>query len=246
MTGLRILTEEGIQAFRDYINTVRQVPDARKPDLNAAPYSRPVDAPLTVDQEPRFSTRLEMGRYLVDLFRDAGAVQPDPREERGLWTWLAYLWFDILCPLTGSRRRVKDPAYYICTEHFRRDYRHLVASSYRIHEMYGDDPSIAGLLLGFPPHKHNEFVEKLASRQYLLPYRNIMQAAALLYWDDRRGRPKRGAQSSRGPGVPERFATVIQQLELTYDVFHMDPGQILDLLPAEFDRWRPEGHGSRT
>jgi hypothetical protein len=31
---------------------------------------------------------------------------------------------------------------------------------------------------------------------------------------------------------------VLQQLDVTYDVYGMTGQQILDLLPLEFDRWR--------
>jgi hypothetical protein len=51
--------------------------------------------------------------------------------------------------------------------------------------------------------------------------------------------PKRGAQvSSPEPGTLRRFVHVLQQLDVTYDVYGMSGQALLDLLPAEFDPWR--------
>jgi len=41
------------------------------------------------------------------------------------------------------------------------------------------------------------------------------------------------------PGTLYRFIDVIQQLDLTYDLYSMNGEEILGLLPPEFDRWRP-------
>ncbi|MFO7599969.1 MAG: hypothetical protein R6X27_09205 [Candidatus Desulfacyla sp.] len=40
------------------------------------------------------------------------------------------------------------------------------------------------------------------------------------------------------PGTLYRFIDVVQQLDLTYDLYSMTGEQILQLLPNEFDRWR--------
>lgn len=64
-------------------------------------------------------------------------------------------------------------------------------------------------------------------------------SATRLYWDDKSQRPKRGAApNKRKPGTLRRFVDVIQQLELTYDLYSMDGREILTLLPDEFTPWR--------
>jgi hypothetical protein len=66
----------------------------------------------------------------------------------------------------------------------------------------------------------------------------MLEALNALYLDRAHGRPKRGAQvASPEPGTLHRFVHVLQQLDVTYDVYGMTGQQILDLLPPEFDRW---------
>ena len=52
------------------------------------------------------------------------------------------------------------------------------------------------------------------------------------------GRPKRGAATRTRPGNVRRLVAVIQQFDLTYDLYAMTSEQILALLPPEFERWR--------
>ena len=62
----------------------------------------------------------------------------------------------------------------------------------------------------------------------------------LLYFDEERGRPKVGAAvKTKKPGTLRRFVDVIRQFDLTYDFYSMTGQEILALLPAEFDRFRP-------
>ena len=57
--------------------------------------------------------------------------------------------------------------------------------------------------------------------------------------DRSRGLPKRGAQgAAEHPGTLRRFVRVLQQLDLTYDIYGMSGKTIVDLLPPEFDAWR--------
>jgi len=40
------------------------------------------------------------------------------------------------------------------------------------------------------------------------------------------------------PGTLRRFVRLLQQLDLTYDIYGMSGSAIVDLLPPEFDSWR--------
>jgi hypothetical protein len=96
-------------------------------------------------------------------------------------------------------------------------------------------PPLAG-----PPHSESGIYHEIVSRQDLSANKGVLQAAAMLYFDPKRGRPKPGAQGShRNPGTVRRFVRVLQQLDVTYDIYGLSGEQILGLLPAEFDSWRP-------
>jgi hypothetical protein len=67
----------------------------------------------------------------------------------------------------------------------------------------------------------------------------VLEALNALYLDRAHGLPKRNAQTpSPQPGTLRRFVRVLQQLDVTYDVYGMSGEAILDLLPPEFDAWR--------
>jgi hypothetical protein len=66
----------------------------------------------------------------------------------------------------------------------------------------------------------------------------VVHLASLLYFDQRRGGLRRGVASRRLPGAVQRFALVLQQLSLNYDLPAMNPRQIADLLPEEFNHWK--------
>ena len=68
----------------------------------------------------------------------------------------------------------------------------------------------------------------------------MLEAALMLYFDPKKRRPKPGAQTPGNSGTVRRLVHVLQQLDLTYDIYGLSGRQILELLPDEFDDWRPQ------
>ena len=93
-------------------------------------------------------------------------------------------------------------------------------------------------LLANPPHQPGDIAEQLASRQELVTNPSVMEVATRLYINPETGRPKRGA-AGRGPGSARRLAAVLNQLDLTWDLYGLDPDKLLDLLPEEFNQFQP-------
>ena len=66
-----------------------------------------------------------------------------------------------------------------------------------------------------------------------------MEALHILYYDDVQNKPKRGPiMNKNAPGSLYRFINVIQQLDLTYDLYSMSGAEIVGLLPGEFNLWK--------
>ena len=97
----------------------------------------------------------------------------------------------------------------------------------------------ARLLLHPPVHQHGAFIYDLGFRRDLITNKGLIEAIDLLYWDPKRHRPKRGATTPTRPGNLRRLIAVIQQLDFNYDLYGMRAHEILQLLPPEFDAWRP-------
>ena len=234
---IRTLTDAGINEFRNYINQLRQNSAVPRPDLNQQPFSEQFQPDIEVNVSPVFGSRFDIARYLDQKFRAAGVAREQVIERHDLWTYLAYLWFDLICPLDSSGiRKIGEDARYICSMDYTDYYRHLIAGAYNIYTWLGEKNS--RLFLHSPVHVNNDFVEQLASRQFIIQHRGIIEAAHILYWDQTAETPKKGAQTRGKLGTLRRLVDMIQQFELTYDIFHMQPREVLNLLPEEFDRWR--------
>lgn len=231
MIELRSLTDRGIDVFAAYLQNVKRDPSLPPPNLNSEPESVKFND-LKIDETRRFTSRMELGKYLHSIFEKLGLKRADVIRQKGLWTWMAYILFDLI---TDSRKKIKShPSYIYFPDNYRYYYRHLVAGAYLLYDLHREN---SRLLLATPPYVHSELAEQLAARQELLTSKRMIEVANHLYWDEKRKRPKAGA-GGKGPGSPRRLADVFNQLKLTYDLPSMTVEDILDLLPPEFDRWK--------
>lgn len=231
----RQLNDSGISEFRNYIEQLRHNPSASKPDLGAERFSSVYDRKLEIDPAINFVDKMQLAEYVNECVTASGIGKERMMKSDGLWTWMAYLWIDQLCPMVNGNRRVLETAKYICSSDYTDYYRHLVAGPYYIFSSIGKEYS--RLFLKTKLFTHNDFMEQLASRQYIISSRNIIEAAHYLYWDEARDEPKVGA-TGRKPGNLRRFINLIGQLELTYDIYSMSGLELISLLPPEFDMWK--------
>lgn len=157
----------------------------------------------------------------------------------GLWTWLSLFFFDQVCPAEGGgRRKPGELARHVLSQHAQKYYRHLLAGPNRLVQLH--DVNARVFLYG-PLPEHGDFSEQLASRMQFVSNRALIEAVDKLYFDpaaNGAGRPKRGALTRTRAGNLRRLVSVIQQLDLTYDLYAMNSQQILDLLPDEFAKWK--------
>jgi hypothetical protein len=238
MTKLRALNERGIQEFRGFLQQIRDGAEfLNNPAvLYLDDYSQLVARPagIEIEIEPRtFASKFEAAEYLAGVLKEVPGIIDDV----GLWSWLALFYFDQLSPVDASgMRRPREDYHYIPStgNGWNRD-RHLLAGPWKLFSMHGQN---ARLLLHPAVHQHGAFIYNLGFRRDLITNRGLIEAIDLLYWDNGRKRPKRGATSDR-PGNLRRLITVVQQLDFNYDLYGMRADEILHLLPPEFDAWRP-------
>jgi hypothetical protein len=187
-----------------------------------------------------FGSRLEAARYLDGKFHDSGLrdIEHDDR----LWGWLTLFYFDELCPSDAhGRRKPLRPYHYLpVNSDYRLYYRHLLAGPYRIYRTHRDNPLRALVFLLGPLHVVGHFVYQLASRQELVTNPAVVEAATRLYVDRERSRYKRGAVSEKTRGSVFRYVKILDQLDVTWDLYSMTAERILGCLPDEFSRFMPE------
>jgi hypothetical protein len=229
---VRVLNQKGIDEFRKYINELRKGNVSySSPDLNNAEFSNEFVPNVKIEHK-NFESRYEMAEYLHKKFHSED-TRNNISNKSGLWTWLAYYWFDIICPLNNGIRKIKEDVRYIHenSDDYRHFHRHLISVNYHIYNIHAEK-SI--LLLYSPCYEHNDFIEQFASREFIISSRGLMDGAYDIYWDKTQKKPKKGSTSHNTICNIRRFISFIQQIELTYDIYNMEKNDILRLLPKEF------------
>lgn len=235
MTKVRSLNARGVAQFGEFLQQIRDGAEFRaNPSLLYADDTT-TRLPRTVEIEPRtFASKYEAAEYLARVLAEV----PASADDVGLWSWLALYYFDQLSPLdSDGRRRPRENYHYIPSNQsgWHRD-RHLLAGPHELFALHGAN---ARLLLHPPVHQHGRFIYDLGFRRDLIANKGLIEAIDLLYWDVKRARPKRGATTTSRPGNLRRLIAVVQQLDFNYDLYGMRAEEILQLLPPEFDGWKP-------
>jgi hypothetical protein len=135
---LRRLTAEGVarmSAFLDSLTT--STPEAPPYEILTDPaMSEPVPGDIEIEQRA-FGCRLDVARYLDERFGDTETRGLE--RDRGVWSWLALLFFESLCPVgRDGRRKPGARARWIPEiSNFQRYYRHLLGGPYLIYRAHG-------------------------------------------------------------------------------------------------------------
>jgi len=217
--------------------------------LEDARQGLPLNTPLQIVSDPDFtesisssgelevaifSTRGDLAVYLERLLSEAKIV--DDINDIGLWAWLAAVFLDSTCPAGADGKRNPGKDYrHIPTTSWRDFYRHLIRGPVRILRIFAEKPDSASIVLCQKPQTPGDFVEQLASRQERITNPAIIEAANRLYFDSSTHKPKRGASPNwHKAGTLRRFGDILDQLDLTYDLYSMSADDLVALLPDEF------------
>ncbi len=234
---LRKLKDSGILKFHEFLDSL----DTDNPEsppvhiLNNPDYSDGVSNSFV--KKVTFTNKLEMARYLHDLFCDLD--YPLVLKDKGIWAWLSLFFFDQLCPKTHGNRYKPGKRYRWVPEisNFQTYYRHLLRGPYLIYNFHKDKPERAMALLSGDIDKLGDLHEQIASRQELITNKSLIEATYTLYYNPKTRSNKKGS-GGKGGGSPRRLADIIDQFNLTWDLYFMTPDMILTLLPEEFEKFR--------
>ena len=178
-----------------------------------------------------------MARYLVDALAE---IENDSIEtDVHLWSWLSLFYFNQVCPpqKDGTRKPGRDYRH-ILEPGYPYGHNHLLAGAYLVYTVYSLNDDLSKLLLYTTPYIESGFHHQLAQRQSIITNKGLMEAAHLLYINNQEIKPKFGAIAKNKAGTLYRFIDVIQQLDLNYDLYSMTGEEVLQLLPAEFNKWK--------
>jgi hypothetical protein len=241
---VRRLNAAGIATFTEYLDLLENEPTRIVPKhLLDDPTSSEVCGAPTEIQNKTFGSRFAAAEYLDEVLAKTGTT--DLERDVGLWIWLTLFYFDELCPASksGERELRERPAYVPEPNNWRRYYRHLLLGPFMIFRAHRDDPKRAMALLCQPLHIIDDIIAQLAAYQELVSNKAIVAMATKLYLDESSGERKKGA-GGKGPGSPRRLAAVLDQFDVTWDLYAMSLKEFWAVLPKEFDKFRPVATGS--
>jgi hypothetical protein len=224
-------TEDGLAAFEQAM-TGALPEDALDP--TAFQLARPLTGTGRFQVLP-FATAQDMAAAILA----AAAARPfqELLQRNGLWAWLTFVLRDVLFPKDANGRRKLGEVhrwYPSNPNDWQKGQRHLVRMPVLLLFRLGSD---ADYLLCGAPSVLPEIREQMTSQQDMF-HPAFQKAARTLYFDPPSGKLKRGT-GGKGRGSPRRLAAVRQQFDVTWNLFDVSPDRLVEMLPHEFDRFKP-------
>jgi hypothetical protein len=235
---VRRLSAAGLEEFERFLDSLTTDTPLPVPSwLLIDPAMSEVLPRETVIEKKKFDNRSDAAKYLNEIIPQTELAEPE--KDAGLWAWLALFFFDQFCAADSSGRyKPGARAKWVpATGDYRRYYRHLLAGPYLIYRAHRDEPNRALVLLCGPLDRPGDVVEQLASRQEIVTNKAVLETATKLYINPETSLPKKGAASKAG-GSARRFAEILNQFDVTWDLSIMTSSDLLAMLPKEFDKFR--------
>lgn len=236
--NLRRLNEAGLERMAAFLDSqsADKCDDYPVEILTSLETSEELVVLIEVDSERHFPRRFEAAEYLYRQLRPMRERAEHLERDRGVWAWLALLWFDQLCPPDNrGRRKVGVRAQWIPElQNAWRYYRHLVLGPYLILRAHAEYGRLVEPVLCDPVHvSTSEHFRTVVETQQFVTSRAVIGAIGRLYYDPAKGRLVRGA-GTKGAGGVRRLGNVLAQLDRTFDLHSLDAESLLGLLPREF------------
>jgi hypothetical protein len=248
---LRKFTEEGHRKYIILYDTIKESINKNNKDIEKGfskklqeeiknlknNHSLSTEVPLGKNlKEQNFKTSYELGAYLDNLLKDCNLSEISFDEK--LWDWITLFHFDTVFStlMTGySEHR------YVLSNDWKTRYRHLVRSSWFAYNKYQNSSK---LFLSKAPYVGTDFLEQFISHRITENYTPSAECVYELYYDkkNQKTRPGYSKKFIKKKGVKTlvkasmgRFIDKLNQYNQIYDIWLMEPKDIISLLPKEFD-----------
>lgn len=234
---MRCLNDEGLRRMHVFLDSLttehpQPYPEATLTDPDASSAVRP-----SVDVEcATFPRRFEIAQYLHERFEEAGLMEPE--RDKGIWAWLALYWFDQLCWKKNGKLIPGERARWVpLIDNSRRYYRHFVLGPYMLYRSNAENPEAIEPVLCNPPHVSTSEVFRVVIEGNYASSFGVLEAVRCLFYDVQLGKIRRGSSGKGVPGI-RRMGDILSQFDCTYDLHTIPPKTLVEMLPAEFDRFR--------
>ena len=236
MTPARRLTPAGIKRAKAHLAGLRADPlmPADPPDeiLFDARFSSSFDDAPVVEHRP-LTTRREAAEYAAALVQD---VRGQVFDDMPFWSWLSLFHLADILNVRDRREHIsrEDETFIVAAQAWagKRDaYRNYLWTAWRILDRYDET---AAYLLDRDLTEIGAITRLTTNSLRVFNSVGVVHLILKLY--TRGSSMKRGARDSRGGIV--HLLRVMEQLELTHDVYGMSAEALMEILPAEFERWK--------
>lgn len=240
---LRRFTPAGLERFEEWLDSSTAV-SPLSDILCCAASSEPISG-LTVDIDlsvlPKSCSRLQFAKMIVSHLPTL-EEQSLLVDDKYAGAYLVAARFDLFAAHDGTKWILNKKHRYVpALQSGSTWFRHPIASV-SLYQACGDD---AEMFLSGPTLEHPDLLEQVLSRPVIASNREMMRALSRLYWDSSRreftGPEVTSAANPLPDGCLRRFVGkggFVDRFRATYDFHSMTSEQILDLLPAEFDRYK--------
>ena len=247
-TPLRQLTKEGIATAQSFLQELRDTPDTDREQLRERlhdllfeePLSCPFDKGEKVHVERGFGTWREAGTYTR---RAAGAylsarladMQHLFTDDAGVWSWLGMFYFPEIVRVRDGHvlLHADTTSLFLGDRSAQRRYRHYLWSAWRLYEQHGE--SVA-YMLDQPLTDSGDLARAVFDYPRVFTSAGVIQLILQLYTHGQGMKTGFSAREGR-PGNVRHLLRVLPQMEMTYDVYGMEPSALLEVLPDDFRAW---------
>lgn len=239
MANIRYFNRRGRDEWANWLENLRTNPSIPLPEdlLHRSDLTKVAIGDVTLPAAAE--SKYELAKSLVGPVSKIESKGLGIDQFPGLWDWLAAYYFNVLCPQKPNGTRIlNELARYRWDPDYRRKYRHRIFGPVALMRQLGEH---AKILLNGEPSTLTDWEEQAAARYETGGNPGIAEALCILYWDETTGRPKKGAApNKKTPGTLRRFGDIMRQFALTYDLSAISAQGLIELLPREFNKWKPK------
>jgi len=233
--------EDGIEAFEQYIQEKRDNPSKAVPNLLTTEYTNtytPGGKVLKIEIPQHELWHDDLADHIIDFFSTNGIDVKDTFGDRGLWTYLSYLFFDKHLSRKGHKP-VKSEKY-IVQEGTWSYYRHALTAMCWIRTLHGidkgkvlmltEDTQVFGdsyeQILASPIYQSEAVFELLDDLYFHDDGKNVWRSSIFL-------NQNKTEKDKNKPSL-RKFKQAISRLAMTYHLPSLTVGRLKALLPKEF------------
>jgi hypothetical protein len=227
------LTEKGIDIFKEFIEEAQKNPSTIIPKpsqlFQDSEYAESIEGcNISYLDELNLDDKLETARALHELVELLELKSPET--DIGFWAWCSAYLYDRL----RKKNKPGELAIWIPQpRNWKRYYRHYLCSIWMVYSTHKADEEKLVILLSGKVNTPGELWGQFAATQDTITNPSLLGVIYQLYWDKDNNKRKYGS----GGESPRRLMAVLKQLKCNWDLFSQTSEKIIEMLPAEFERF---------